>query len=340
MPRKFQTTGIQITAGTAPCAYHCSYCQLADRSISKIRIDRYVAVVERFMEFKESKGLADFGVAQWLGNAYSFDTYEFDRISQLSRKLGNTYEWLLLGGVKHKPNAEMKDWLTSRQKMGAKHVIAAFLGHGDTHDKWNRMKGNFEFLMGSQKLAIEAGMGLIQRAFLTNSTLPMLGTLFDMLDELGGEVVERVGYPLFYSGLARKLEHERVTMETLDNQPDRTKAIYRKDKDKWKSEKDWIEYAKNGTHEYESNYVTLKLDDSNIGTVESMSCEAIIADLTERTIAAYAAVPGREELCEKYGNKTNEKIYMFMWDMECLWVDRYLQDNPVVFERHLTHFGR
>ena len=340
MTREFQATGIGITAGIAPCAYHCSYCQLADRRISKIPIDRYVAVVERFMEYKESKGLANFGVDQWLGNAYSFDNYEFDRISQLNHKLGNPYEALCLGGVKHMPCAEMKDWLAWRQKMGAKKVIASFLGYGDAHDKWNRKKSNFEFLMKSQKLATEAGMGLIQRAFLTNSTLPMLCTLFDMLDELGGEVVERVGYPLFYSGSARNLEHERVTMETLDNQPQRIKAIYRRDKNNWKSEKDWIELARNGNHEYESKYVTLRLDDSNIDKVEAISCEAVIADLIERTKAAYASVPEREELCEKYGDKTNEKIYMFMWDMECLWVDRYLEDKPVVFERHLTHFGR
>lgn len=341
MPREFHATGISITAATSPCAYRCSYCQLADIGVSKISIDRYARIVERFVEYKESKGLTDFGIGQWLGNAFNFNDYEYAKVAEISHKLGDSYENICLGGVPHKSHAEMTEWLAFRRKIGAKNLIVSFLGHGDAHDKWNRKKGSFNFLMESQRIAIELGMGLVQRAFLANSTLPMIERLLDMLDDLGGEVIERVGYPLFYSGLARKFEHERVTMETLDSQSPRIKAIYREDKDKWKSEKDWIEYARNEKYdEHESNWVVLKLDDSNIDKVESMSCEAILADLITRTRAAYASVPAREELCGKYGNKENEKIYMFMWDMECLWLDRYLQDNPIALERHLTHFGR
>jgi hypothetical protein len=314
---------------------------LADSKISKISIDRYAAIVERFIEYKEANGLKDFGVGQWLGNAFNFNDYEYARVAEIEHKLGNSYENICLGGVPHKPRAEMKEWLAARQNMGAKNLIVAFLGHGAVHDRWNRKKGNFAFQMETQKVAAELGMGLIQRTFMTNSTLPMAGEWLDMLDELGGEVVQRVAYLLFYSGLGRNFEHDRVTMETLDKQPDRVKAIYRQDKDRWKSEKTWIEQLRNEKgNENGYGYVCLKIDDSNIDQIESMSCEAILDDLIQRTNTAYGAIPGREELCEKYGDKSNEKIYMFMWDMECLWVDRYLRDNPVHFERHLTHFGR
>jgi hypothetical protein len=312
-----------------------------DIAVSRIPIDRYVRVIERFLEYKESKRLADFEIGHWLGNAFNFDEYEYGKVAEISHKLGDSYENICMGGVPHQSPEKLRKWLAFRQKVGAKNIIVAFLGHGEVHDQWNRKAGNFAFQMEAQKVANDLGMGLIQRTFLTNSTLPLVERWLDLLDELGGNVVQRVAYLLFYSGLARKFEHERVTRETLDRQSDRVKAIYRDDQNRWKSEKDWAEFLRTDK-EYESGYgdLVLKLDDSNIDQIESMSCEEIIADLTQRTKAAYAAVPSREELCEKYANQTSEKLYMFTWDMECLWIDRFLQQNPIVFERHLTHFGR
>ena len=49
--------------------------------------------------YKESKGLKDFGVGQWLGNAYNFDEYEFARLSEINRMLGNTLDLVILGGA-------------------------------------------------------------------------------------------------------------------------------------------------------------------------------------------------------------------------------------------------
>ena len=164
--------------------------------------------------------------------------------------------------------------------------------------------------------------------------------LLDRLDAEVPDIRSRTGYPLFYSGLARRYENERVTMEMLDAQPNRVKAIYREDKDKWKSERDWIEFSRTAKPEHEEGQVSLTLTDKNIDQIEAMSCEEILKDLTKRTQAAYNSVPSREELAEKYSDSDSEKIYMFMWDMECLWLDRYLKEHPTQFERELTHFGR
>jgi len=144
----------------------------------------------------------------------------------------------------------------------------------------------------------------------------------------------------FYSGLARKYEHERVTMELLDKQPKRVQEIYRTDKNNWKSEKDWVEYALNNPSHYGKGHVDLTLTDKNIEMIESMSCEEIIENLVKRTKLAYSIAPSQEELASKYSDKTSEKLYMFLWDMEALWMDRYLKENPIDFERGLTHFGR
>jgi hypothetical protein len=337
-------TAIMITASISPCAKpRCDYCQLPNNKISRISVDRFAAIVERFIEYKESQGLKDFKITEWLGNAFNFNEYEYTKVAEINRKLDQFYENICLGGVSHKYPEEMRAWLAARQKIGAKNLIVALFGIGTIHDTWNRKKGDFAFQMESQRQAIEIGMGLIQRTFLMHSILPVIGDLFDMFDELGGEVVGRWTCPLYYCGLARKLEHERVTMEILDNQPSRVKATYLA-KNNWKSEIDWIEEVRKGNPDWENGYglghVVLRLDDSNIDRIESMSCEAILDELIQRTNAAYAVLPSREELCEKYGNRKNEKVYVGMREMDDLWVDRFLRDNPVEFDSYLTHFKR
>lgn len=340
MARHFNTTGIHITAGISPCAYHCRYCQLAFRKTARFGTDRFIAVANRFLEYQAKKGEKEFEVSQWMGYTYDLNLRDFANKLDLYRRSGNDVKLILLGGVRHMPDEELEKWFIDRKALNLERVVASYYGYGETHDYWNNKKGNFAYLHHAQKIASKVGFNNGQRILLIRSTLSQIERLLDSLDEIGESVTERVAYPLFYSGLARRIENERVTMEQLDNQPVRVRSIYRQDKDRWKSEKEWIEYARNDGNTGEDSYIKLNLTDENIEHVEAMSCEEIIDNLTARTRAAYAKVPSRAELAEKYSDPDNEKIYMFMWDMECLWLDRYLRKHPMQFERDLTHFGR
>ncbi len=341
MPRPFKPNGIYITSGLAPCAYHCRYCQLVHVKLATFGMDRFAAQVERFADYREKHGLSDFDVGFWHGYSYDASLEDFEKELALHRRVG---EWelkiLLLGGLPHMKDSVLERWFSQRKAIGSEFATATYTGCRQLHDYWNNKTGNFDFLLNAQGIAAKVGLGNEQRILLTRSGLVEMEALLDLLDGTGVIPKSRKAYPFFYSGLARRYDEERVTMEMLDRQSGRIRAIYREDRQSWKSERDWIEYARTAEGKYETGPVTLTLNDRNIERIESMSCEAILDDLTRRTQRAYASVPSRAELAEKYADPDNEKVYMFLWDMECLWLDRYLREHPVAFERRLTHFGR
>ncbi len=145
-----------------------------------------------------------------------------------------------------------------------------------------------------------------------------------------------VVFPLFYSGLSRRLEDERVTRETLDTLPERIRALP-VGLEKLALRTGGIDFVRRSDETPEQVTLNLELTDSNIDRVESMSCDEIVAGLESRTRAAYAVIPSRAELCERYGDSSNARIYMFLSDVERKWLDLYLAKNPAVFEGTLTH---
>lgn len=340
MSRTFTPIGIHITAGVAPCSYHCRYCQLDYRKSARFGTDRFIAVVDRFLAYREKSRQKNFKVAAWMGYSYDLPLKDFVNKLALYRRCDNNVNLILLGGVRHRPDAELRAWFSERKALNLQRVVASYYGYGDTHDYLNNKQGNFAYLIHAQQIAAQTGFRNSQRVFLFRSSLAQMEQLLDRLDEVGESVTERMAYPLFYSGLARRYEEERVTMEDLDRQPQRVRAIYRQDKDRWQSERQWIDQARTDGNTEEKNFVELRLTDQNIEQVETMSCEDILADLVVRTKAAYSVVPSRANLAERYGDSSSDKIYMFMWEMECLWLDRYLKKHPMSLERELTHFGR
>jgi hypothetical protein len=164
-----------------------------------------------------------------------------------------------------------------------------------------------------------------------------LDELIEKLDALPGRVGERSVHPLKYSGLARRLEDERITRDTLDGLPERIRGLYGPVFSMWRSEREWMDFVRTEDETPEKIWLSLDLNDSDIDRVESMSCDEIVAYLEERTRAAYAAIPSPVELCERYGDPSNTRIYMFQEDMERKWLDLHLKKDPVVFDRELTH---
>ncbi|MDR1085065.1 MAG: hypothetical protein LBP22_09470 [Deltaproteobacteria bacterium] len=338
MVRDFIPTGIGITTGIGQCAYRCLYCQIALHEPATFGVDRYAAVIDRFLDYKEKTG---FNFSQWMGYSFDISAADFFKQIALCKRCGYDQTSFLLGGVRLMADDELKKWYEERLALGCDYVGASYFGHSETHDYWNNQPGQFEFQVRAQKTALSMGMKVGQRLFLLKSTLPMMEELLDILDETSGADASRAAFPLFYSGLARRYDDERVTLEMLDNQPDRVKAVYRSDKPNWKSEKDWITWILDGKDAFKPSFLNLNLSDANIDEIERMSCQEIVDDLTLKTKKAYAPIPDTCELADRYGDRTNEKVYMFLWDMECLWVDRFLEQHPEIrIDRELTYFGR
>jgi hypothetical protein len=65
----------------------------------------------------------------------------------------------------------------------------------------------------------------------------------------------------------------------------------------------------------------LDVDESNIDRLEKTPCEAIFTDRERDYQQSYRAMPALDELCDRYGDPTNRRIYMMSRDVEGRWFD-------------------
>lgn len=338
MGRSISVEGIALYARIAPCAHNCRYCLLGDKKLAHISFSRFASIVERFIDWKEERGMTDFKIFHWIRHSFDCDMDTMNRWIKLWARLGRSPD-VLLGGLPVRSEKEMRGWLQERKDAGIKEVHASFAGHGKVHDRWNGRRGDFEFQMSTLKIAAELGLEISQRLLLTRSTLPLLDELIDRLDSLPGHPKKRYLCPLFYMGSATRLENERVTREMLESLPRRIMSLYGSDIRKWRSEPEWMRCVREEDEGPQKVMLRLEPDENNIDTIERMSCDEILADLKTRTRQAYNAIPGRRELCEMAGDPTNTRIYVIRNDIERKWLDHYLESDPTPFDRILTHLS-
>lgn len=324
--------GIYIHLYIKPCAHECRYCYFDNHKRYNFPSSRFLAIVERFIDWKQSRRLKKFGIPFVIHHCDDYDlTTTKKMIELLARE--KSYMQLFLGGLRMRSESEMRVWLRERQKLGIRNVIVSFLGHGGVHDYWNNRPGDFDYLMSTLKIAAELGMNMEQRLYLLKSTLPCIEELIDKLDALPGKVKKRLIEPIAYSGRAGNMEAERVTEPDLECLPERL----RKSVSEVRSEREWIAVMRQDAEPPRRNVLLkLCLDEMNIDRIETMSCEEIVAELEQRVRDAYAAMPARKELLEAYGDSNNTHLYASIWELERKWLDRYLEKYPIHFDREIT----
>ncbi|WP_400766498.1 hypothetical protein [Methylosinus sporium] len=207
MGREIIVNGIALHANATPCFHHCRYCQLRSYKTSGVSFDRYSALVERFVVWRD-RHRPDFEIWPWFGNSDDHDDATWQGIRRLDEMQNRTSTIALLGGVAHRSIDEMQRWLEKRQRLGVETIAATFSGHDEKHDYWNHMPGNYRFQLETLRLAKDMGFLLQQRVLRLRDSLLSLERLFDDLDDTVGVGHQRWALPLFYSGVARHLEHE------------------------------------------------------------------------------------------------------------------------------------
>jgi hypothetical protein len=68
--------------------------------------------------------------------------------------------------------------------------------------------------------------------------------------------------------------------------------------------------------------LTLKLDvnESNIDYLETASCDEIITERGRQYQDSYREIPPLDELCARYGDMTNRRVYTMNRDVEGKWL--------------------
>ncbi len=339
MSREIRVTGICLHGNATRCFHYCRYCQLRTAKAVPATYSRYSALVHRFLDWRTAVGREDFEVWPWYGNSHDYDHETLLGERRIGTRMGYQTDVVLLGGVAHRSMDEMRAWLQERRAVNVDTVVATFSGCQEDHDHWNNKAGNYQFQLDTLRLAAEMGLRLQERVLLLRDCLPSLERLFDDLDEIGAQEYARSSIPLFYSGRAKRLEEQRLTERDFAALPERIRNSLRGDHPNWRTERGWVEHVtKLGDPGPEEVSPMLRVTEENLDWAESHTCEEIVASLETSWRAAYAAMPSRLELCERYGDPRSDKVYMFLGQMEHLWLDRYLRENPRNFDLRATHF--
>ena len=341
MPRELEINGICLHAIATKCYSHCRYCQLSERRAVPASFDRYEALVNRFLDWRDADfSRSDFGIWPWYGRSYDSNATVREGIVRISRRMGSDHKVVLLGGIRHRSMPEMREWLEAHRKLGIDTLVTTFAGNEEAHDYWNKRRGSYRFFVDSMKLATDMGMKLQQRVFLIRSTLETLDELYDDLDAVSTGDFSRWCIQWFYSGYSKRYENERLTSADFAALPRRIRATLREDHQNWLSEREWRAIVMDASSdEPESMSISFPMNDESMDWAENLSCDEILRELGALWREAYRKAPSRRDLCEKYADPDSEKIYMNIGQAERLWMDRYLAENPCDFDIAHTHFG-
>jgi hypothetical protein len=343
MTREIDIGGIRIFARASACAHACAYCLIGPKKLTELPFPRFNALAERFIEWRNEKPNPLPHVLIGFEDSYEFDVEILAGLFRLYKRQGWGDEAMSvkLGGLRMRTETEMHDWLRVRRDVaGLKLVHASLAGYGTIHDQWNRRENDFDFLYSAMNNAVRLGLKVNQRIFICKSTLTSIDRLLLELDKITPNA-HRYLSTFVYSGFATRLEAERITEEIRDRLPSSVTAIPRRSGDNWLSEREWISTRSNLVTNSSPRSVTLSLEvnERNIDRLESMQCDEIIAERAEQTRQAYARLPSRSELFEKYADPSNRCIYASIDEVERKWFDAYRRDYNVDIAKGLTHLA-
>jgi hypothetical protein len=329
MLEKTPVSYVRLFTKVVPCAHSCRYCLIGKKSYGGVAFPRFQALAERFIAWDRGNPNSSHKLLIGFEDCYDFDVETLQGLFALQSQL----KWpdeiaygIKLGGLRMRSRQEMRDWLRERQThAGLKTVHASLAGYGDVHDRWNGRKGDFQFLCQTMELAAELELRIHQRIFVTQSTMPGLTALLDHLESISDRALQYLSTFIF-QGLAIRLEHERITERDRDALPTRVKALLPRSGEDWLSEREWMASR---TSDITANLrpisVDIEVTHQNLDRYETMTCDAILAECASKARASAAGIPDLPDLCERFGDPSNERIYATLSDLERKWTAQFLK---------------
>jgi hypothetical protein len=321
MSREIVGKGLRFSLRHAPCAHICRYCLISEsRKRSALPFARFEALVHRFHDWRQSER-PDVDIGIFVGPSFDYDIETLKGVARLRERRGGKFQIVNLGGLRIRQGAELVAWLEERRAAGIVGFHTSLAGYGETHDRWNGRAGDFDYQTTILRLGGERGMVRQEKLFLTKNTLPLFEGLLDILDAIPGEISRRGASPFFYAGLAHRYEDERLTEDERDNLPDKINELRGGKFGNWLSEREWIPVMLETADEPRRLQLKLDVDESNIDYLELTSCEEIFAAREREYQDSYRAIPSLTELCDRYGDPENRRVYMMSRDVEGRWLD-------------------
>ena len=327
MSREIVGKGLRFSLRSAPCAHICRYCLISEsRKRSTLPFSRFEQLVHRFHDWRQAER-PDLEIGVFVGPSYDYDLETLKGIARLRERRGAKFRMLNLGGLRMRRGDELVTWLEERQDAGIVGLHTSLAGFGAIHDRWNGRSGDFDYQVSVLRLGGERGMTRQEKLFLTRNTLPLFDRLLDLLDTIPGRSLSRTAGPFFYAGLATRYEDERLTEDDRDNLPPRINELRSGKFATWLSEREWIPVMQETSTRPRRLLLKLDVDESNIESLENTPCDEIFAQRELEYQKSYRAIPALDELCERYGDPENRRVYMMSRDVEGKWLDLHQRET-------------
>jgi hypothetical protein len=327
MPREIIGKGLRFSLRHAPCAHICRYCLISEsRKRSVLPFSRFEALVHRFHDWRQAER-PDRDVGIFVGPSFDYDIEILKGVARLRERRGAKFRYVNLGGLRIRRGDDLIEWIEERQAFGVLGFHTSLAGFGEIHDRWNGRAGDFDYQTTILRLAGERGMARQEKLFLTKNTLPVFDRLLDLLDALPGELFSRNASLFFYAGLASRYEEERLGEDDRDRLPVRINEFRPGKFGTWLSEREWIPLMLETADKPRRLLLKLDVDETNIDYLERASCEEIFATRERDYQQSYEAIPALDELCARYGDLENRRIYMMSRDVEGRWLDLHHRET-------------
>jgi hypothetical protein len=327
MSREIVGKGLRLSLRHAPCAHICRYCLISEsRKSSALPFFRFEQLVHRLHDWRQSDR-PDLEIGIFVGPSFDYDLETLKGVSRLRERRGAKFRILNLGGLRIRRGKDLISWLEERQDAGIVGLHSSLAGLGAIHDRWNGRVGDFDYQISVLRLGCERGMMRQEKLFVTKNTLPLFNRLLDLLDTIPGELRNRSASPFFYAGLATRYEEERLTEDDRDNLPERINKLRSGKFATWLSEREWIPVMRETATQPRRLLLKLDVDESNIDRLEKMTCEQIFAQRELEYQESYRTIPALDELCDRYGDPQNRRIYLMSRDVEGRWLDLHQRET-------------
>jgi hypothetical protein len=321
MPREIIGKGLRYSLRHAPCAHICRYCLISEsRKRSTLPFSRFEALIHRFHDWRQTER-PDLDIGIFVGPSFDYDMEILRGVARLRERRGAKFRFVNLGGLRIRRAVE------ERQAFGVIGFHTSLAGCGETDDRWNGRAGDFDYQTAILRLAGERGMARQEKLFLTKNTLPVFDRLPDILDSLSGELFSRNASPFFYAGLASRYEDERLTEDDRDSLPERINELRPGKFGTWLSEREWMPIMLETAGKPRRLQLKIDVDESNIDKLERASCEEVFATCEREYQESYRDIPALDELCARYGDPSNRRIYMMSRDIEGRWLDLHHRET-------------
>src|SRR5262249_15592369 len=132
--RSVEFAGLSVIAPTTRCAHLCRYCSIGRTDFTDIPFERFSALIERFVAWRQRRGLSEFVLWFFSGNAFEYEAQKMREVIRLWRLTGQPSDGIATGGLRWRSEGELRQWLESLRKMGITRLHSAFAGAGQVHD--------------------------------------------------------------------------------------------------------------------------------------------------------------------------------------------------------------